>query len=205
MTISHKKCLVIFFITSMVISGCCGSPISMKPVPNASYVPESGESVIIFMYPPVYRSGVKEPAVFDLSSDEVHQENKGNKKHKFVGLVPIEKKVAYVTHPGQHIFMVFTPGHNAEFLRANLEEGKTYYARIKRNVVYPIRGTVLKLGFLLLPIHKEDLYSKKFKKWNDNCEFVENTEESHKWAQEVKSDMQENIHEWYATPEGRMI
>ena len=44
----------------------------------------------------------------------------------FIGILSGKTKVAHLTEPGEKLFMVI--GENADFMKATLEAGKTYYA-----------------------------------------------------------------------------
>ena len=72
----------------------------------------------------------------------------------------------------------------ADFMAAELEVGKTYYA-----LVTPRLG-VWKARFSLRPVTAEELASGKFAEWDDDCRFIENTPASHAWAKENWSDIQ---------------
>ena len=44
---------------------------------------------------------------------------------EFIGIVSNDTKISYMTSPGEHMFMVV--GESADFLKASVVEGKTYY------------------------------------------------------------------------------
>lgn len=157
--------LLVIMIIALFVSGCAGSSSYMKLVPEhvTSYAPEVNQSLVIFMRPSGMAYAIQ-CSVFDITGGE----------NEFVGIVSAKKKVAYQTYPGEHMFMVV--GESADFMKAYLEAGKTYYA-----LVTPRMG-VWKARFSLNPIHKEELTSDKFDKWVTGCKYVENTEASYDWA-----------------------
>lgn len=181
-----KKCVVILGLLMAVtifLSGCAGSSKYMKETSGVapSYKPEKTESLVIFMRPSGLGFAISS-SVFDITE----------KEEVFVGIVPAKKKVAYKTNPGEHMFMVV--GESADFMRANLEAGKTYYA-----LVTPRMG-VWKARFSLKPIHKQELNSDEFQNWFNSCDFVENTQDSYDWAKNntvsIQSKKEEYLTKW---------
>ncbi len=158
--------LLFFFI------GCAGSSNYMRLVPDqqASYLPGEDESVIIFMRPQTLGFAIQS-TVFDISTDE----------NMLVGIVSAKKKVAFKTRPGKHLFMVV--GENADFMKADLDAGKTYYA-----LVHPRMG-VWKARFSLGPVSK-NVNQKQLDSWLTTCKYTENTDGSYKWAEQHASNIQ---------------
>jgi hypothetical protein len=105
---------------------------------------------------------------------------------KFIGILSNGKKLAYTVDPGPHTFMVVSEA--ADFLAANLEGGKTYYA-----MATPRMGA-WKARFSLYPVRNggpgEFQYqSGEFQKWLKESSFVENTPASQAWADENRSSV----------------
>lgn len=169
--------LVILFLVLLVFGGCAGSSKYMRKVPldRTSYAPASGKSLVIIMRPSGFAYAI-DSSVFDVSSDS------DDTNDKLVGIVPAKKKVAYMTEPGEHLFMAV--GESADFMKADLKEGKTYYA-----LVTPRMG-LWKARFSLKPVRKDQLDSKEFSSWVETCEYIENTEASHHWAKDNWSSIQ---------------
>jgi len=91
-----------------------------------------------------------------------------------------DTKIAYVTDPGTHIFMVVSEA--ADFLKANLEPRKTYYG-----IVTPRFG-VWRARFSLRPIRRDgttdyNTTTEDFAEWMEDTKLVVNTEESLQWFQ----------------------
>jgi hypothetical protein len=159
----------------------------MKETPDATiYKPVGNEVLVVFMRPSTFGFAISS-SVFDIreNSDE------------FVGIIPAKKKVVYKTTPGEHMFMVI--GESADFMKASLQAGKTYYA-----LVTPRMG-VWKARFSLQPVSKEQLHSDELKDWIGSCEIVENTEASFQWAKDnapsIQSKKVEYLKKWDAKPE----
>jgi hypothetical protein len=163
----------------MLVSSCTVSTDKMLVVPaQQTYAPDAENALIIFMRPSKM-GGVIQSSVFDVSSSE----------NMLVGIVSARKKVAYKVGPGEHLFMVI--GENADFMRASLDAGKTYYV-----LVAPRMG-VMKARFSLKPVHKDQLGSRDLTSWKESCDYVALTEDALKWAQDNAADIQNKRVSYY--------
>lgn len=97
---------------------------------------------------------------------------------EFVGFVPYNQKLPYLTKPGEHMFMVVSEA--ADFMRADLQAGKTYYAR-----VVPRMGA-WRARFSLDPISADELNSGKAKQWIEEATPIKNSPGAYQWAQDNK-------------------
>lgn len=88
---------------------------------NVVDTPEKGKSLIVFMRPSSIGYAIQS-SVFEVKGDDVH----------LAGIVAAKKKVAYQVEPGKHLFMVV--GESADFMSAELEKDKTYYALVTPRV-----------------------------------------------------------------------
>lgn len=178
----------ILLIVALSLFGCAGSNQYMKPSvqEGAAPVPGDNESLVIFMRPSTMGWAVSS-SVFDIN----------DKDESFLGIVSAKKKVVYRAAPGEHMFMVI--GESADFMRANLLPGKTYYA-----LVTPRMGN-WKARFSLKPLAKSELGSDKFKEWYAACEFTENTPGAFQWAKDnaesIRSKRVEYLKKWNEKPE----
>ena len=107
---------------------------------------------------------------------------------EFIGILGSHDKLAYQAEPGKHRFMVI--GENADFMDADLEAGKVYYAVVRA------RHGMWKARFSLLPIHakssdKYNLESTDFKDWVKNSGWIEQDSTAQAWFTEGKSDIEE--------------
>ena len=184
------KVLKFFFIIlciGMAISGCASKYMQpVGPERQLSYEPSESEAVIIFMRPSAF-GGAVQSSVFDVATAE----------NVLVGIISSMAKVAYKTAPGELIFMVV--GESADFMGAEVEAGKKYYA-----LVTPRVG-VWKARFSLKPMHKDELQSEEFMDWSSSCSFVENTNSSHQWARDnadsIQSKRETYFQKWMSKPE----
>lgn len=120
--------------------------------------------------------GAIQASVFDATGPE----------SEFIGILSSGKKLAYLTSPGRHKFMVVSEA--ADFLEAELLAGKTYYA-----IATPRMG-VWKARFSLYPIRSGadddfSMQSEKFAKWIKNTDMSINTAESLHWAEQNSSSI----------------
>jgi hypothetical protein len=186
--------LVIILLMAAYVSGCATS---QGPTGSNKYMkqgtgivtppaPSETEAAVVFMRPSSLGYAVNS-SVYDLSDDD----------EKMVGIVSAKKKVPYITTPGEHLFMVI--GESADFMAANLEPGKTYYA-----LVTPRMGA-WKARFSLKPVTKLEMVGKEFKDWDRVCAFEENSEDAVKWAKQnsrsIKAKRAEYFPKWKQKPD----
>lgn len=116
-------------------------------------VPLRGQAVVVFMRPTGDSPDVQ-ATVYDLQNDGDH----------FIGVVSDGTRVHYVTWAGRHLFMVI--GENADFMEANMVEGKTYYVRVTP------RAGALKARFSLKPVRKAQIGTAEWTEWDDNSQLL---------------------------------
>jgi hypothetical protein len=124
------------------------SPLMTRLGPDAhTPVPLYGRAVVVFMRPTEDNS-LTQSTVYEVASDGDH----------FVGVVSASSKVAYMTPAGKSLFMVV--GESADFMYAELAEGKTYYVLVDPRVGW------WKSRFSLLPVRKAQIGSPEFQQWD---------------------------------------
>ena len=136
--------------------------------------------------------GAIQAALFDVSTSEP----------ELIGILSNGKKIAYMVDPGEHVFMVVSEA--ADFLEANLEGGKTYFA-----MVTPRMG-VMSARFSLQPVRNgasgEFQYqSDEFQRWLEVTELVANTPASNAWAAENISDVRSKRAEYWEVWQQRTL
>ncbi len=102
------------------------------------------------------------------------------KETKFIGILGNKNKITYQTTPGKHTFMVVSEA--ADFMEADLLEGKTYYS-----IITPRMGA-WKTRFSMWPVHngstgKYQVDSKDFKKWMKKSKDYQPGEKDRNWYQ----------------------
>jgi len=183
MTTCNKKRVSIFLpflLLTLLLTGCAGTVKNMREVSPEKIVdtPEKGKSLIVFMRPSGFGFAIQS-SVFEVKHNNV----------LLAGIVAAKKKVAYQVDPGKHLFMVI--GESADFMSAELEENKTYYA-----LVTPRMG-LWKARFSLKPVHSDELNSSQFTDWIENCEWVEISPQSEYWASSNMGSIQSKRTEYY--------
>jgi hypothetical protein len=138
---------------------------------EASYAPSTNESLVIFMRPNVLGYAVQ-ACVYDVTTGE----------NQLVGIVSARTKLAYKTTPGEHLFMAVS--ETADFLKASLAPGKTYYVR-----VVPRMGA-WRARFSLAPVRRDERTGPRFKEQDDFCRMVENSDGSRQWAKDNAQSVQ---------------
>lgn len=177
----HRTRAVIGALSLLLLAGCAGSMKHMQVVApeNIREAPSPGKSMVVFMRPSTLGFAVQS-SVFDAT---------GEGEPELVGIVAAKKKVAYETEPGKRLFMAI--GESADFMHAELEAGKTYYA-----LVTPRMGA-WKARFSLKPIKAGELGSNQFNSWSDACEWVEKSDTSDSWAQQNMGNIVAKQNKYY--------
>jgi hypothetical protein len=181
----------ILAVLTLLVTGCAeGGRISktMEKVPPASVkmVPEGGKALVVFLRPPDHEYKAQ-ASVFEINGNDPN----------VLGIIAAESKLACQLEPGEHLFMLTAIAHGAEFMTARVLPDKTYYVLIKED---PSRG-----GFSLEPVHKKDLDTPEFQKWNMRCRLVEKTPKSDEWVlhnmKSIQTKLAKGLPEWKSKPE----
>jgi hypothetical protein len=133
--------------------------------PGTRYSPREDKALIIFMRPSMLGLAAQS-SVFELVGED----------NEFIAIVPAKHKVAQYVDPGEHMFMVV--GERADFLRALVDPGKTYYV-----LVAPRPGS-WKARFSLRPVRGADIGSEEVQAWLNGCTYLVSTDEARRWSVE---------------------
>ena len=162
-----------FLAVVLLLSACAGPLRGMKDVAAPiDPAPPPGRASIVFMRP----SGLG----YAIASSVFEMRPAGD---VFIGHVPAKRKLVHHVAPGPVRFMVVSEA--ADFMQADLEAGKTYYA-----LVTPRMG-VWRARFSLRPLSAADLRGAEFQEWLNECTWVETTDEARDWARRNASSVQE--------------
>jgi hypothetical protein len=151
-------------ITIMYLTGCAMVPSAERALnENMQFQTDVSrvspdKATVVFMRPSQLGWLISAP-VFELIGDI----------EKLIGVSTYGTRIDYQTTSGEHTFMVI--GESADFMKANLEAGKTYYA-----LVTPRMG-VWKARFSLHPVHKPT---------ETNVNFTQATPEFNSWVSSTK-------------------
>lgn len=103
---------------SFVLAGCAASHVDKVEWTTRIQQPPPGTSLVYFVRP---EAGGESHNAILMDGDE------------YIGTLPEWAHLAYVTKPGTHLFTVATEDA-ADFMEADLEAGKTYYANLRRRM-----------------------------------------------------------------------
>jgi hypothetical protein len=148
-------------VVALALAGCAG-PGSMQKAEQAPAV-KPDQALVVFMRSTFVGSAIS-ASVFDVSGNDT----------KFVGIVNNGTKLGYYVPPGEHTFMVVSEA--ADFMKANVAPGKTYYA-----LVTPRIG-MWKARFSLRPVRGSELGGSEFAGWDSGTQYVVNSPQSQAWA-----------------------
>lgn len=151
----------------------------MVPPERVVSAADEGKAMVVFMRPSNI-GGLIQSSVFEIK----------NGNPELIGIVSANTKVSYQLEPGSYLFMVI--GESADFMSAELEANKTYYALVTPRIGW------WKARFSLKPIHSAELDSAEFNEWQEECKWVENTPASDAWARENMSSIYSKHKEYYA-------
>jgi len=153
------KVFMLFVLAMGVFA--CATPNMKLSVPADPYVVSNDKALVYFVRPNSIGYLIN-AAVYD--------------GEKFIGFVPYKQKLPYLVDEGEHTFMVVSEA--ADFLKADLLSGKTYYIK-----VVPRMGA-WRARFSLVPVTKDNLGNPKVQKWIENARLIKNKDSASKWAKD---------------------
>jgi hypothetical protein len=173
----QKWKLLLSLLAVLALVGCATPKPNMKlsEVIDAPVEPMPGKALVYFIRPSQAAWGTH-AAVYD--GDD------------FVGFVPYNQKLAYQADPGEHLFYVVSEA--ADFMTADLAEGRTYYAQ-----VVPRMGA-WRARYSLWAISAADLKTPEVRGWIDAARPVKNKPEAYTWAESNAASVQEKRAAYYA-------
>lgn len=165
--------IALSFIMISALFGATGYAARVKLMEeyDRQLTPQPDQALIVFMRSAASGSAFS-ASLFDVTGDET----------KFIGIMYNNTKVCYDVVPGEYTFMVI--GESADFMKATVEAGKTYYA-----LITPRMG-VWKTRFSLRPLRQSDFARSDFSKWVSKTRLVKNTTDSEAWALANKEDIE---------------
>ncbi len=161
-------------------SACAGTIKNMKEVTPGSAEPQPapGKAMIVFLRPSGMAYGVQS-SVFVVKDNDP----------KLVGIVTAKAKVAWQADPGKHLFMVV--GESGDFMSAEVEAGKTYFATVD-----PRMG-MWKARFSLKPVGPEEAMSPEFVLGLAGSRWVEKDQTSEDWASQNAGSIRAKYDEYF--------
>ena len=175
--------LMRFLIVSaalLIINGCA-TPNLMQETPGGQIAsPGSDKAVIVFMRSS-FVAGAIGAELFEINDGEL----------TLVGQVPNGSKLVHLTDPGEKVFMAY--GTAADFMLAQVEKGKTYYA-----ILRPNWGSG---AFIPTPVKRDgstsyNTESDEFAGWLGDTRLLEKKADSDEWFKKNKAKY-EKIYQRY--------
>ena len=163
------RCLKLLFVFSSIwLAACAGNPM-VTSADQTLTAPDPNKAQVVFMRSSFVGSAIN-ASLFEVTDS-------GN---EFIGIMANGTKISREVEPGEHTFMVVSEA--ADFMRADLEAGKTYYA-----MVTPRMGA-WKARFSFQPLRNDGegkftTDSDEFGNWVAGTKLVENSAQSLLWAE----------------------
>ena len=180
----HQLIKSILILTVLYLLAACTTMTShMTPVLDSDKAikPESGKALVIFIRPSSY-GGAIQATIYD--------------DQEYIGTVSANTQVAFQAAPGDHMFMVI--GESADFMRAELKAGLTYYARVEARMGW------WKARFSFIPYNGEES-EEELQSWLSDTERVELNNEGISWAVSHDASIQEKrtsyLPDWHSKDE----
>lgn len=182
----------LLLITMLVaLGGCMATGKYTNPAPETNYVIPADKSAIVFMRASAFGGAITSPLL--------KVDDEGNTE--MVGILGPEEKMVYYTEPGENTFMII--GENADFIQANLEAGKAYYAIIRPRMGF------WKARFSLTPFKANpakaefNVNGEKIKEWSNACTYTVPNAKAESWHQSKKAELAGMYHEYMLRWQGK--
>lgn len=165
---------------TLLLSACAGTT-HLKPSPQGPVTKaEPGKALVVFLRPSALGSAIQ-ATLYDNDA--------------YIGTIASGTQIAYQATPGEHMFMVVSEA--ADFMKADLEAGKIYYA------VVTARMGAWKARFSLLPQNGQ-IEEKQMADWLMACSPMEVTPEGHAWFAENRDSVMEKKAKYLPKWEGKL-
>ena len=178
-----KTKFLILMLIVLFASGCASSKM-IDSTTQELVAPSADKAQIVFIRSSFVGSAIQ-ASIFDVTSSDA----------QFIGILSNAKKLSHSIDPGEHTFMVTSEA--ADFMKANLIGGKTYYA-----IVTPRMGA-WKARFSMLPVRRGtagdfQYESDRFQGFLKGTKFSENTPASNAWYEENRENIATRQDEYWA-------
>jgi len=174
-----KKISVV--VLALLVQGCASNLMKTSDV-GVVETPDRDTATIVFMRSSFVASAIG-VELFEIDNGEI----------KFVGALPNGSKIAHKTTPGKKVYMAY--GTAADFMIANVEGNKTYYA-----IVRPNWGTG---GFAPTPVRSDgstdyNMQTDDFSTWQKETALLEKKDGADKWFAKNKAKYLEIYNDYWA-------
>lgn len=156
----------------LILSGCSAN--LMVASPDAALSSDGDYATIVFMRSSFVLSAVG-AELYEIENGEL----------SLVGGLANATKIYHKTKPGKKVYMAH--GNAADFMLANVEAGKTYYALVRPNW-----GTS---GFIPTPVRTDgttdyNTNAEGFKNWFESTKLMEKNPSAQEWFEKNKAKVQ---------------
>jgi len=163
------------------MAGCASVPMDIAPEQTLVEV-KPDESQVVFFRDSFVGSAIGS-SIYDVKGDDA----------QFLGVLGNGNKIAVKTEPGIHLFMVVSEA--ADFMNADLNGGKTYYA-----IVTPRMG-VWKARFSMWPVNTDptsefNTTDGKLEKWMADPTLVTTSDAARAWYQKNRGSIESKMREY---------
>lgn len=169
---SNMKKLLILAGLYALLAGCASNNVTPLSQAELTKGPDAGKTLVTFMRPSSF-GGAIQSNIYDGDN--------------FIGTVSANTKICYQAAPGKHMFMVI--GESADFMQADLTEGKTYYV-----TVAPRMG-VWKARFSLNPASGA-ASAEEIAKWDAATKEVKTNDKGVAWAKAHQAEIMKMKNEY---------
>ena len=179
MNIKYKLGIISLFI--ILLQACTSAHLMPVKNPAQAMKPQPGKSLVVFMRTSFFGGGIQS-TVYNGTD--------------YIATVSAGTRIAYQAEPGEHMFMVI--GESADFMKANLTAGKTYYAVVR------VRPGLWKARFSFAPV-KNDVTRDGLNSMIESTDLMEPNQEGLIWAkgheQNIKAKYNKYLSDWQAKDE----
>ncbi|MBI3897526.1 MAG: hypothetical protein HY308_04425 [Gammaproteobacteria bacterium] len=179
----RKFIKILPWIAVMAVLSGCGTTVMMT-LPSQEIRPAPATKANVVFMRTSFVAGAINADLFEVVDGRL----------KFIGVLPMGKKIVYETTPGPKVFMAY--GTAADFMLANLSGGKTYYS-----IVRPNWGSG---GMIPTPIRADgtsefNMQSADFAKWVADTTLIGPNAEAQDWFNKEKDRYQKIYEPYWAT------
>ncbi|WP_088331951.1 hypothetical protein [Lacimicrobium sp. SS2-24] len=163
----------------LFLTGCMATGKYTVPMPESNNLVQNDKAAIILMRASSYGGAITSPVMLvdDKGATEI------------VGIIGPNEKMVHYVEPGNHTYMVI--GENADFMKAEVEAGKVYYALIRPRMGF------WKARFSLTPLKVNpenpdfSINGENISKWAKECVYTVPNAEVQKWHKAKTAQLSE--------------
>jgi len=164
---------ILLLVGLTTLGGCASTHMNTVPEEQRSSKADPGKALIYFVRPSSF-GGAIQSTIYDGDA--------------YIGTVSANTHIAYQAAPGKHMFMVV--GESADFMSADLNAGKIYYAQVIARMGF------WKARFSLVPSNGQYTQPQLYE-WISSTREVTVNEKGRTWARENEASVMELKDEYF--------